>query len=325
MRSRDVGNHEPRAGGPAVPFGDYSKDWIGVRVDLAERTVELYTWLLSRHIGPIFNDRPLTSISPPDVRLWHAGIAKIHATTAAKAYRLLSCIMRTAVSDELVARNPCQIRGAATEHAPERPIASMAEVDALSAAMPPDLRVAVLLAAWCQLRRGEVRGLRRSDVDVEEGTLTVSFTGTTSMSGRTIVKEPKTRAGRRTVAVPPHILGQLAVHLETHAGEDPDALLVPASNRASSAAWSNARSAVQREDLRFHDLRHSGLTWSAATGASIAEPMRRAGHASQAAAIRYQHATDDRDRVLARALATLAGQPPTSPVVRTHQVAKDPR
>jgi len=308
MQSRDVGNHEsPQASRSAVLFGDYASDWLGVRVDLAERTLELYRWLLKRHVGPTFNDRPLTSITPPDVRLWHASLATIHATTAAKAYRLLSSIMKTAVSDELVARNPCQVRGAATEHAPERPIASMAEVDALTAAMPANLRVAVLLAAWCQLRRGEVRGLRRCDVDVEKGTLTVSVTRTVSMSGRTIIKEPKTRAGRRTVAIPPHTLGQLIVHLESHVGEDPDSLLVPASNRALSAAWSSARTAIRREDLRFHDLRRSGLTWSEATGASIAELMRRAGHASQAAAIRYQHATDDRDRVLAQALATLAG------------------
>ena len=210
-------NHHRRAAS-ALLFGDYSKNWIAVRIGLAERTIELYQWLLRRHVGPTFNDRPLASITPPDVRLWHAGLANIHATTAAKAYHLLSCIMRTAVSDELIVRNPCQVRGAATEHAPERPIASMAEVDALAEAMPPDLRVAALLAAWRQLRRGEVRGLRRCDVDTEEGTLTVSVTRTTSMSGRTIIKEPKTRAGRRTVAIPPHILGQLVIHLESHVG-----------------------------------------------------------------------------------------------------------
>ncbi|MBF6557112.1 MAG: tyrosine-type recombinase/integrase [Acidimicrobiales bacterium] len=67
-------------------------------------------------------------------------------------------------------------------------------------------------------------------------------------------------------------------------------------------------------ELRFHDLRHSGLTWSAATGASIAELMRRAGHASQTAAMRYQHATDDRDRVLAHALADLASRAGEQPV-----------
>jgi integrase len=291
-----------------ITLTTYADEWMGSRVELAERTTELYRWLLDRHIQPTFGGRALGSIAPSDVRAWHADSARQHPTTAAKAYRLLSSIMRTAVADELIRRNPCQVRGAATEHAPERPTASMAEVDALAAAMPPHLRVAVLLAAWCQLRRGEVRGLRRRDVDTEEGTLTVSVTRTTSMSGRTIIKEPKTRAGRRTVSIPPHILGPLTVHLEAHVGEDPDSLLVSAPNRALSAAWSNARYAVQREDLRFHDLRHSGLTWSAATGASIAELMRRAGHASQAAAIRYQHATDDRDRVLAGALAAMAGQ-----------------
>jgi hypothetical protein len=36
--------------------------------------------------------------------------------------------------------------------------------------------------------------------------------------------------------------------------------------------------------------------------------MRRAGHASQTAALRYQHATDERDRVLAHALADLASK-----------------
>jgi len=114
------------------------------------------------------------------------------------------------------------------------------------------------------------------------------------MSGRTIVKEPKTRAGRRTIAVPPHVVDLLSEHLERFVPESPEAYVVDASNHQLSLAWHKARAAVGRRDLRFHDLRHSGLTWSAATGASVAELMRRAGHASQAAALRYQHSTDDR-------------------------------
>jgi integrase len=54
--------------------------------------------------------------------------------------------------------------------------------------------------------------------------------------------------------------------------------------------------------MHLHDLRHTGLTFAAATGATTAELMRRAGHASTDAALRYQHATRDRDRVLAKAL-----------------------
>jgi hypothetical protein len=41
---------------------------------------------------------------------------------------------------------------------------------------------------------------------------------------------------------------------------------------------------------------------AAATRATTAELMHRAGHASADAALRYQHATQDRDRILAEAL-----------------------
>jgi integrase len=214
--------------------------------------------------------------------------------------------MRTAETDGFIESNPCQIRGAAVERAPERPIATMTEVGQLAELMPPELRIAVVLAAWCQLRRGEVRGLRRKDIDLEHGLLEVEVTRTTAMSGRTIVKEPKTRAGRRSIAIPANALELLAAHLDAHVGDDDDSVIVSGTDRCLSVAWSVARTKIGRDDLRFHDLRHSGLTWSAATGASVAELMRRAGHASQAAAFRYQHATDERDRAIAEALSRLA-------------------
>ena len=61
-----------------------------------------------------------------------------------------------------------------------------------------------------------------------------------------------------------------------------------------------------RPDLHLHDFRHSGLTWAAATGASVADLMRRGGHANARAALRYQHSARDSDRAIADALAGLA-------------------
>jgi hypothetical protein len=49
-----------------------------------------------------------------------------------------------------------------------------------------------------------------------------------------------------------------------------------------------------------------GLTWAAAQGATMAELMHRAGHASPHAATLYQHATRDRDHAIAEAMAKLA-------------------
>lgn len=71
-------------------------------------------------------------------------------------------------------------------------------------------------------------------------------------------------------------------------------------------AWQKARKAVGRPDLTLHDLRHTGLTWSAATGAPIRELMRRGGHASLRAAVRYQRAAEESNRALADALSKMA-------------------
>lgn len=296
-----------------ITIGEYSQRWLDGRHDLAERTRELYSYLLDRHILPTFGTTSLGKMSPSAVRQWHAKLAKRHPTTASKAYRLLSSIMKTAVTDELISRNPCQVKGAAVEKATERPTASVAEVDALADAMPEHLRVAVLLAAWCQLRRGELLGLRRRDIDLKRGTVSVSVTRTKTMSGAMVDKAPKTQAGRRTVAIPSNVLPALRTHLRLYVGTDPDSPVLMGEKGGRliplvlQNAWNRARRGVGRPDLRFHDLRHSGLTWSAATGATVAELMHRAGHQSPSAALRYQHATEDRDRALAAALAKLGG------------------
>jgi len=70
--------------------------------------------------------------------------------------------------------------------------------------------------------------------------------------------------------------------------------------------WHPACEAVGIEGLRFHDLRHTGNTLAAATGASTRELMARMGHASPRAALIYQHASADRDAAIARALSDLA-------------------
>lgn len=56
------------------------------------------------------------------------------------------------------------------------------------------------------------------------------------------------------------------------------------------------------EGLRFHDLRHTGNTMAATTGASTKELMPHMGHASPRAALIYQHATRDRDEAIANGL-----------------------
>ncbi|MFF4826376.1 tyrosine-type recombinase/integrase [Streptomyces sp. NPDC001312] len=69
--------------------------------------------------------------------------------------------------------------------------------------------------------------------------------------------------------------------------------------------WRKACSDVGIKSLHFHDLRHTGNTLAASTGASTRELMARMGHSTARAALIYQHASADRDRLIADALSGL--------------------
>lgn len=305
-----------------VTVEEYAKTWIGRRHDLARSTRDLYGYLLDKHIKPALGSTTLSALTPSDVAAWHAAMAQVHPTTAAKAYRLLASVMRTAVGDEVLVRSPCRVKGAATETAPERPVASIAEVQALTDAMPDDQRVAVLLAAWCQLRRGELLGLHRRDIDLLHGTLTVAVTRVRTMGGTMVDKAPKTEAGKRTVAIPPNVVPDLRRHLDAYVGPALDDPVLPRGYKPLRTAWDNARAKVG-VPYRLHDLRHAGLTWTATTGATLPELMHRAGHKSPTAALRYQHATRERDRALAAALAALTPKADVVPLdVRSRTAAE---
>jgi integrase len=298
---------DPTAG--QVTLNDYSTQWLVRRPELAIRTRELYEDLLRIHILPTLGKTTVSHLSPSHIRGWNAQLAARYPSTASKAYRLLSTILRTAVDDGLIMKSPCKVKGAGVERAAERPIATVAEVEALTAAMPDRLQLIIQLAAWCQLRRGEILGLRRRDIDMLHSAIRIEQSRTFSRNGSSITKSPKTTAGRRTLSVPSNVTRLLNSHLNEWTGADGDAFLftlnsdTPLSATCLQRAWSKARQSIGRPDLHLHDLRHTGLTLAAATGATTAELMHRAGHSSASAALRYQHATRDRDRILADALA----------------------
>jgi len=314
--SRLQGTWSDPAGGN-LRLETYATEWLALRPDLRPRTHELYEGLLRIHILPALGSSRLRQLTPGTVRRWHAGLRSsetIGPSTAAKAYRLLHAILETAVEDELVRRNPCLVRRAVAERPAERPIASVAELAALAEAVPPRYRALVLLASWTGLRYGELAGLQRADLDVPNGIVRVERQLTELHGGTMVLGPPKTEASRRTVAIPPHILGALDEHLSRFVERDPRSPVFTAPEGAplrrsnfNRRVWQPACRKVGFTDFRFHDLRHTHNTLAAMTGASTRELMARMGHSSPRAALIYQHATSFRDRTLADALADMGG------------------
>jgi integrase len=296
----------------------YGEAWLAGR-DLSESTRRLYAITLRNQIYPALGDIAVTEIAPAAVRAWHAGLRHprdaskpLGPTQRAHAYSLLRTILNTAVADDVIPANPCRVRGAGQSKRARTPRpASVAELEAIAAAMPARYRLMVLLAAWCALRFGELAELRRSDIEVKNGVVHIRRGVIRAGTGE-VVKTPKSEAGKRDVNIPPHLMAAVRAHLRDHVAARADALVFPAAaggHMAPSslyAVFHPARDKAGRPDLRFHDLRHTGAVLAAATGATLAELMARLGHSTVSAAMRYQHAAADRDKAIAAALSGLA-------------------
>ncbi len=206
---------DPDAG--AIALADYAAQWLLERpVALRPRTLELYEGLLRLHILPTFGPVHLNRITSAAVRSWHAGLRRggVGESTVAKAYRLLKGILNPAVEDDLLARNPCRIRHAGAERPEERRPPSLAEVEAIADAIEPRFRALVLLGAWSGLRYGELAGLTRQRIDLLHGAVDVREQLIQTKDGKRFLSAPKTAAGVRTVALPPHLLPEIEAHFD---------------------------------------------------------------------------------------------------------------
>jgi integrase len=122
--------------------------------------------------------------------------------------------------------------------------ASLAELEALTEAMPDKDQLIVLLAAWWGLRFAELAELRRADVALTNGVVQVRRGVVRARSGRK-VKDPKSDAGKRAVALPPHLHPAVKAHLREHAAMGRDGLLFPAGHGAQLAPSTLYRSTTR--------------------------------------------------------------------------------
>jgi len=171
-------------------------------------------------------------------------------------------------------------------------------------------RALVLLATFTSLRWGEATALRRCDLDLAAGIVRVRLAYAERSTGELVVGPPKSRAGRRIVGIPSSIIPAVREHLILFVSPEAEALIFPGvkggplrrSNFNKMSAWPHAVRTIGAEGLHFHDLRHTGNHFAAASGASLKDLMARMGHDSEHAAIIYQHEAHGADLAITSAI-----------------------
>ncbi|MBL8863979.1 MAG: site-specific integrase [Planctomycetia bacterium] len=313
-----------------MTVAEYLRRWLSVAKDrTAAATYVRYEQLANQFIIPAVGGMKLSKVRPVHVETFFATMKKqspagpVPATAATRraVATVFVIALRHAVKIRVLASNPAE--GVSKPKAAYREMAFLTGLQAkalLNAAKTSKSYALFAVALASGARIGELLALQWSDVNFDDGTIeikrTVSQTG-----GKNVIKEPKSRSGRRTITLPSFALDALREHRKkslaagliassvfcTSAGTIPNkpnvrrslGLIVKQANQAGAAI---------PPGLRVHDLRHSHASCLIAGGASIKAVSRRLGHADISVTLHvYSHLMPDDDAKLAVQTQALFG------------------
>jgi integrase len=311
-----------------MTFGQWTERWErGSAHDLRPTTRELYAGVLRKYLLPRFGRWPLARIGTAEVKDMlseELEAGKLSASAIRRHVLVLSVVLRAAVDDGRLARNPCEM----VKLPPDRPrkmrVLEPHEVAELAAAIGQHYRPLVLTAAYIGLRWGELAGLRVDHVDLVTRRIRVDAQ-LIELNGVLSFGTTKTKAGVRTVTIPNALADELAVHFEREpvqisrlAFPTPSGLPMRRGNfrkvwtrTLKHVGWVSERDAVTGEvisehplaGLVFHELRHTAAALAIAQGAHPLTIKERLGHSSITVTMdRYGKLFPSLDEALARGL-----------------------
>jgi integrase len=251
----------------------------------------------------------------------------LSSTTIHHHHAYLRGALRQAVRWGWITRSPADSATPPSPDTPEPTAPSVEEVRKLfdvAARVYPELASLLWVAATTGMRRGELCGLRWTDIDLVGGTLTVRRS-VSDMPGGIQIRQTKTRRVRRIAidaATGAVLEGQLGVALKRCAevgviladeayvwSEAPD-FSEPWRPDHTSYAFERVRAAAGLREIRFHHLRHFAATMMLASGIDVRTAAGRLGHAEPSVTLRvYAHALEQRDREAAALLSGLLAPP----------------
>ncbi|HEY7105565.1 MAG TPA: tyrosine-type recombinase/integrase [Acidimicrobiia bacterium] len=317
-----------------LSFGDYLRTWLDGLASKGRRptTVDGYRRKLERYaLKDDVAGIPLQAVTAADLdavygKLRTSGGRKgtaLSLRTVRHVHTILAKALADAERKGLIARNPSQRAEPPTSTAARSPEAKTWTPDQLRAFLAKtsehDHTTLFRLAAMTGMRRGELCGLRWSDVDLDAASLRVRQT-MAAVRGELVEGVPKTERSARTIDLDPvtvaalkkHRTGQLEQRLLMGAGyADRDLVFAkpdggPWNPDAVGRSFTREVERTKLPRIRFHDLRHSHATHLLAAGVNMRLVSERLGHATVGFTLDvYAHALPGQQADAAAAVAAL--------------------
>jgi integrase len=307
-----------------ITVREYFDRWlVATAPTLRAVTLRRYRDLARLHIVGIIGNVKLGKLTPADVqRLYTDRLASgLAPATVRYVHAVLHHALDDAVKWGLLNRNVTDAVEAPQKARGEMRVWDAEQVNMVFRAASDDpLEALWRLAIFTGMRRGELLALKWGELDLDAGTLSVQRSLGRGLTARLEEGEPKSRSGRRRIALSPSIVESLKHHrvrqLEyrlaaDEAYQDRGYVFVneTGGHLHPNVLYRRFNALIARAGvppIRFHDLRHTSATLLLGKGVHGKIVQERLGHANIAMTLDlYSHVTADMQRQAADAIEAL--------------------
>ena len=301
-----------------MTLGEWMDKWMDEYMifTIKENTIKGYRSQIDHQIKPYIGHKQLASLTTADIQKFYNKIKKegrvhphpIHGhvlsdSMVRKIHMMLHEAMEVAVRERYIVRNPTDNTTIPKKTTTEKQVLDDSQLNRFLEAIQcePYWHDFFYVEVMTGLRRGEICGIKWSDIDFNEGTLCIKRSVSTKEGGGVSIGETKTDAGVRTIIMPPSVATLLWKKRSDAINEwvfphytNPSDPLHP------SSAYKKLKTLLKRLELpllRFHDLRHTFATQATDGGVDPKTLAGILGHTDASFTLdTYTHVTSDMQR-----------------------------
>jgi integrase len=266
----------------------YKERELGEDSGKAAKPRKAYLYIFKNYILPKWGTLPLRAVKAVAVEDWLKPLPLANGSKA-KIREVFGAAFRHAMRYELYPTNPIANVRQVRKRAMEPEILEPAEIAIILRELDgiEPVRTAFLIAAVMGMRRGEIFGLKWSDVDFERAILHVRRSYVDGVEGL-----PKTESSRRPLPLPPQVMealktwqgkssftksGDWVFASENSLGKQP---LWPGTLWRRNVVPAIKRAAINKPKLGWHTLRRSYASLLLSSGASLRVSMELMRHST---------------------------------------------
>jgi integrase len=294
--------------GPKLTLSEYFEEWLTARKDsIKSKTHYQYQQIIRQHINPVLGNIKINELQPAEIQaLYNQKVESgIGVRTVRLIHSVLHCALNHALRLGIIYRNPSD--------AVYKPKAQKREMEILDEDQVRMLLIAARgkrhealykLAITTGLRKGELLGLKWSDLDWDTYQLNVQRQIQRVPEKGLTYSQPKTAAGRRMIILGSDTISALKDHQKRQwverefKGEKwqdhdlifPSSIGTPLSQSNLNRDYKQLLKEANLPDIRFHDLRHTAASLMLKQGISVKVVQERLGHSDAAMTLNvYSH------------------------------------